>query len=136
MIKPDSLRARLTEAFPDEFGHDAARLALWIEEGNVRCNAAPDNLNFSVSYKLSVSVQGWRLQSALLWIVVIDWLLVRHPCPVTTSELVEALWPDPDSEPGLPEARIGCLMASIRRKIGWGRISFENAGYRLCQHDQ
>lgn len=91
MIKPDSLRARLTEAFPDEFGHDAARLALWIEDGNVRCNAAPDNLNFSLSYKLSVSVEGWRLHSAMLWIVVIDWLRVQQPDLLTPGSSATAI---------------------------------------------
>ena len=36
MIKPNSLRERLTAAFPDEFGKDANRLSMWIEEGHVR----------------------------------------------------------------------------------------------------
>ena len=86
MIKPNSLRARLTEAFPDEFAKDSTRLALWIEEGHVQCNAAPDNLNFAVSYKLSVSIEGWRLSSALIWIVLIDWLRVQQPDLLTVSQ--------------------------------------------------
>lgn len=63
-------------------------------------------------------------------------LLVRHPCPVTTSELIEALWPDPEREAERAEARIHCLVLSLRGKIGRDRISFDNVGYRLCQGDR
>lgn len=62
---------------------------------------------------------------------LISTLLVRHPQPVTTGELVEALWPDPDSEPGLPEARVGNVIASIRRKVGSGHVRHDGRGYRL-----
>lgn len=79
MLKPDSLRARLTEAFPDEFGKDSARLSLWIEEGNVRCHAGPGDLDFAIEYKLCVSITGWTMSSLLIWIVVIDWLRVHQP---------------------------------------------------------
>jgi hypothetical protein len=79
MIKPDSLRARLTDAFPDEFRRETTRLALWVEDGHVRCNAGADNLNFSLEYKLSVSIEGWRLPSLMIWIVLIDWLRIQQP---------------------------------------------------------
>lgn len=64
---------------------------------------------------------------------VLSTLLARHPQPVTTGDLVEALWPDPDSEPRLPENRIGTLIASIRRKIGRDHIKSDGQGYRLRQ---
>jgi hypothetical protein len=91
MLKPNGLRARLTTAFPDEFAKDAVRLALWIEEGNVQCNAAPDNLNFTVAYKLSVSVEGWRLPSTMLWIVLLDWLRVQQPDLLTPAQSGKAI---------------------------------------------
>jgi hypothetical protein len=79
MLKPNSLRARLTEAFPDEFAKDSIRLSLWVEEGTVQCNAGPDNLNFTVRYKLCAEIRGWSLPSPLLWITVIDWLRSQQP---------------------------------------------------------
>jgi hypothetical protein len=90
MLKPDSLRARLTEAFPDTFVNDGARLSLWIEEGHVRCHAAPDNLNFVVEYKLCVSITGWSLSSLLIWITVIDWLRVQQPDLLTPANSAKA----------------------------------------------
>ena len=91
MKKPDSLRARLTEAFPDEFANDAARLSLWIEEGHVRCHAGPDNLNYSIEYRLCVSIAGWRLSSLLIWIVLIDWLRVAQPELLTPAQSKKAI---------------------------------------------
>jgi DNA-binding response OmpR family regulator len=84
----------------------------------------PQYLRRECSFTAKLSPQENELLSTLL---------LRHPVPVATSDLIEAMWPDPDSEPGLPEARIGNVIASIRRKIGWGRIASEHAGYRLCQ---
>jgi hypothetical protein len=91
MKKPDSLRAALTQAFPDEFANDAARLSLWIEEGHVRCHAGPDNLNYSVEYKLCVSISGWRMSSLLIWVVLIDWLRVQQPDLLTWAQSKRAI---------------------------------------------
>lgn len=91
MLKPSSLRERLATAFPDDFGHDSQRLAMWVEEGHVRCHAAPDNLNYSIEYKLSVSITGWKGQSAMLWIYVIDWLRVQQPDLLTPARSAEAI---------------------------------------------
>lgn len=86
MLKPDSLRARLTAAFPDHFGKDAQRLQLWIEEGHVRCHAGEASLNFTVEYKLSVSITGWTLPSLMIWAVLIDWLRVQQPDLLTPAK--------------------------------------------------
>jgi hypothetical protein len=91
MLKPNSLRARLTAAFPDDFGQDAQRLAMWIEEGQVRCHAGEDDLSFSVEYKLSVSITGWRLPSPLIWITVIDWLRIQQPDLLTPGKSATAI---------------------------------------------
>lgn len=64
---------------------------------------------------------------------VLSTLLARHPQPVTTGDLVEALWPDPDTEPRLPENRVSKLIASIRRKVGFDHIELDGQGYRLSQ---
>lgn len=90
MKKPDSLRARLTAVFPDEFAKDAQRLQLWIEEGNVRCHAG-ETLSFTVEYKLCVSITGWRLPSALIWITLIDWLRVQQPDLLTPGKSRDAI---------------------------------------------
>lgn len=91
MKKPDSLRAKLTAAFPDEFARDPNRLAMWIEKGNVRCHASADNLNFSVEYTLSVSIAGWRLPSALIWVTLIDWLRIQQPDLLTPGKSATAI---------------------------------------------
>ncbi|MEJ6008680.1 phage tail protein [Novosphingobium aquae] len=79
MLKPDSLRARLTEAFPDAFARDATNLSMWVDQGHVRCHAGPDNLNFTVEYKLCVSITGWTLPSIMIWVTLIDWLRAQQP---------------------------------------------------------
>lgn len=91
MKKPDLLRARLTEAFPDEFGKDSNRLSLWIEEGHIRCHAAPGNLNYSVCYKLCVSITGWALPSVMIWSVLVDWLRVQQPDLLTPAKSATAI---------------------------------------------
>jgi len=91
MLKPDSLRARLTEAFPDDFARDSTRLSMWIEEGRVRCHASEGNLNFAVDYKLMVSISGWRLPSVMIWIVLIDWLRVQQPALLTPARSETAI---------------------------------------------
>jgi len=88
--KPNSLRERLTAAFPDDFGHDATRLEMWIEQGNVRCHAG-QNLNFSVEYTLSVSIANWSRESVLIWVVLLDWLRVQQPDLVTAAKSVAAI---------------------------------------------
>lgn len=63
-------------------------------------------------------------------------LLVRHPRPVTTAELIEAIWPDPDHEAEFAQSRVWALVCSIGRKIGAGRIEHDGIGYRLNQQGQ
>lgn len=91
MKKPDSLRARFATAFPDEFARDPQRLSMWIEKGQVRCHAGENNLNFAVEYTLSVSISGWRLPSALIWITLIDWLRIQQPDLLTINKSASAI---------------------------------------------
>lgn len=62
-------------------------------------------------------------------------LLIRYPNPVTIRELIEVVYPDPDTEPDYPEGQIVQRMMHLARKIGTFRI--DNAGraigYRLYQ---
>jgi hypothetical protein len=57
----------------------------------VRCHAGADNLNFSIEYKLCVSIAGWRLSSLLIWVVVIDWLRVHQPELLTPAQSRKAI---------------------------------------------
>jgi hypothetical protein len=56
--------------------------------------------------------------------------MLRHPLPVPSDDLVEALWPNPDTEPQWPDEVIEVQVVYLRRKIG-GRILCDWRGYRL-----
>ncbi len=82
MLKPDSLRRKLTSAFP-ELERNPNRLRLWIEEGHIRSHAGivevGDNLNFSLEYTLTVVIEEWTQETVLIWITLIDWLRIHQP---------------------------------------------------------
>lgn len=78
MKKPESLRAKLVAAFP-ELAADPNRLRMWIEQGSLQCNAAPDNLNYGVRYTLTVVIEGWSLPAIMIWVLLIDWLRIQQP---------------------------------------------------------
>ena len=59
-------------------------------------------------------------------------LLMRHPGPVSTSDLIEALYPDPDSEPEFPESEVRRVVSRLRAKVGRNHIvQARSGGYRL-----
>lgn len=63
---------------------------------------------------------------------ILEVLLVVQPRILTRSELISALWPDPDDEPGDPENIVDVQICRLRRVLGPGMIStFINNGYRL-----
>lgn len=78
MKKPESLRAKLTAAFP-ELADDPNRLRMWIEKGSLRHHMAPGSHNFAVHYTLTVVVEEWSYPAVMLWVLVLDWLRIQQP---------------------------------------------------------
>ncbi len=62
-------------------------------------------------------------------------LLTRYPSPVSTKEMLEFLYPDPDLEPVFVETGVYKIFASLSHKIGTFRTDqYHRAiGYRLYQ---
>lgn len=56
-------------------------------------------------------------------------LLMRHPDPVPTSDLIEAVWSDPDAEPECADSQIRIHVCHLRCK--GLRIAASPQGYRL-----
>lgn len=84
MKKPESLRAKLTAAFP-ELAADPNRLRMWIEKGSLLHCMAPGNYNFGVRYTLTVVVEEWSHPAITLWVLLLDWLRIQQPDLVTPS---------------------------------------------------
>ncbi|KPL68050.1 hypothetical protein SZ64_07905 [Erythrobacter sp. SG61-1L] len=88
MKKPDSLRAKLMEIFP-ELTRDPHRLRMWIEKGAVKCRAADpaqgENLSYRLDYTLTVVIEEWTRPSLLIWIVLLDWLRIHEPALLTAA---------------------------------------------------
>ncbi len=60
-------------------------------------------------------------------------LLLRYPAPVSTAELIEAIYPDPDVEPDSAVTQIHALVRKAGHKIGRRHIAASPLGYRLVQ---
>lgn len=84
MKKPESLRAKLTAAFP-ELAADPNRLRMWTEKGALHHHMAPGNYNFVVTYTLTVVVEEWSHPAITLWVLLLDWLRIQQPDLVTPS---------------------------------------------------
>lgn len=48
---------------------------------------------------------------------VLTILLLRRGTPVSTTELIEAIYPNPDSEPDYGVSTIGAFLCRLRRKM-------------------
>ncbi|WP_236187175.1 phage tail protein [Pseudomonas protegens] len=83
MNKPDSLRAFLLERVP-ELRHGPDRLLIFIDNGKVRCTAAP-SLSFEYSYDLQVILTDFAGHPDNVMLPLLEWLRVNQ------SELLENL---------------------------------------------
>lgn len=77
MEKPKSLRAALTAALP-EMRSDPSRMAIWIEDGAVRCTHTNSN-GFSFQYPLSVVLTEVSTDIAVVVLAICRWLRVNQP---------------------------------------------------------
>ncbi|MFJ3410559.1 phage tail protein [Pseudomonas protegens] len=83
MNKPDSLRAFLLERV-QELRHNPDRLLIFIDNGKVRCTAAP-TLSFEYSYDLQVILTDFAGHPDSVMLPLLAWLRVNQ------SELLENL---------------------------------------------
>lgn len=62
------------------------------------------------------SVGNWIVKLSPTETELLSTLLIRYPNPVTITELVEAVYPDPDAEPEYPEVHIVQRMCTSRAR--------------------
>lgn len=55
-------------------------------------------------------------------------MLLRYPRDTLVSEIIEAIWPNPDEEPAWPATEVYRVVSRIRFKIGAYRI--QQCGFR------
>jgi DNA-binding response OmpR family regulator len=81
------------------------------------------------------SIGDWTVDLSPIEAELLSTLLLRYPNPVTINELVDIVYPDPDSEPDYPEGQIVQRMMHLARKIGTFRLDNcgRSIGYRLYQ---
>lgn len=77
MQKPKSLRAALNAALP-EMRSDPSRMAIWIEDGAVRCTNT-DGQGFTFRYPLSVVLTEVSTDIAVIALAICRWLRVNQP---------------------------------------------------------
>lgn len=78
MIKPDSLRATITQSLP-ELARDPDRLALWIEDGSITAHQAAHDQSFEYAYKLHILIEDLAASPSLVMIAIVAWLQVNQP---------------------------------------------------------
>jgi len=83
MNKPESLRAHLLATVAD-FKHDPDRLLIFIDNGKVRCTAAP-TLSFEYSFDLQIILTEFAGHPDSVFLPILAWLSVNQ------SELLENL---------------------------------------------
>ena len=83
MNKPESLRAHLLATVAD-FKHDPDRLLIFIDNGKVRCTAAP-TLSFEYSFDLQIILTEFAGHPDSVMLPILGWLSVNQ------SELLENL---------------------------------------------
>ncbi len=74
-----------------------------------------------------VTVKLTRMETEML-----STLLARRPAPLTTGDLIEAIYPDPDAEPEFAVNLTRRLIVSLRRKLGRHYITLSPRGYRIA----
>lgn len=77
MIKPASLRAALEAALPD-LKRNPDRLMVFIDEGSVRCTAAP-SLSFEYAYTLQLVVTDYTEHTDTIMVPVLAWIARHQP---------------------------------------------------------
>lgn len=77
MKKPKSLRAALTAALP-EFRNEPSRMALWVENGRVKCRQTATH-GFAMEYPLSILLTEMTTDIAVAMHAVNRWLRVHQP---------------------------------------------------------
>lgn len=77
MKKPESLRAHLVAAVPN-LARDPERLLVFIDQGKVRCTAAP-GLSFEYEYTLNVILTDFAGSPDALMVPLLAWLRVHQP---------------------------------------------------------
>lgn len=58
-------------------------------------------------------------------------LLIHYPLAVSIPDLIDAVYPDPDTDPLTADRQIECIAGRLRRK--GIRIARDRRGYRLIQ---
>lgn len=77
MKKPGLLRAAIGSLFP-ELARDPDRLAMWIEQGNVRATGTAQR-GFAWEYQLTIVAEDFTREPEGLFFVVVDWLRTQQP---------------------------------------------------------
>lgn len=76
-------------------------------------------------------VNGVRVRLSERQALVLAIVMMRHD-GVTHGELIEAIWPDPDDEPGNPSAGVDRAIYLLRRKIHPHKLIHDRLkGYRI-----
>ena len=77
MLKPDSLRAALTEVFPD-FATDPDRLRIFIDKGRIVSRLTTAR-GFEYRYRLNLILLDFTHHPDALFLTVCDWLRIHQP---------------------------------------------------------
>lgn len=77
MRKPKSLRKTLEAALP-EIRNEPGRMAIWIEDGAVRCTQT-EGAGFTFRYPLSVVLTELRTDISVVALAICRWLRVNQP---------------------------------------------------------
>lgn len=77
MIKPASLRAALEAALPD-LKRNPDRLMVFVDEGSIRCTAAP-SLSFEYTYTLQLVVTDYAEHADTIMVPVLAWIARHQP---------------------------------------------------------
>ena len=79
MLKPDSLRAAISEFLP-ELARDPARLKMWIDQGSLRARLSQQwPGGFAYSYRLNVVIEDLAASPSIVMLAVLNWLTANAP---------------------------------------------------------
>lgn len=77
MIKPASLRTAIEAALPD-VRRDPDRLLVYIDEGSIRCTAAP-SLSFEYAYTLHLVMLDYAAHTDTVMVPLLAWVARHQP---------------------------------------------------------